>query len=73
MLHSKIPKKSLAFIILLATISEREKEILIDRFYHKKTMEEVAQKFDITRPRVQQIENRLLTKIQKYFDFHFYD
>lgn len=57
---------------ILETLDEREKKILILRFGLKgeepHTLEEVAQKFDLTRERIRQIEVTALGKIRSRFE-----
>lgn len=59
---------------LLSNLDDREKSILIYRFGLKEeevhTLEEVAQKFDITRERVRQIEAIALSKVRAMFVEH---
>jgi RNA polymerase sigma-32 factor len=51
----------------LKILDEREKEILYDRklIDEPKTLEELSQKYKISRERVRQIENRAFEKVQK--------
>jgi RNA polymerase sigma-32 factor len=51
----------------LKVLDEREKEILYDRklIDEPKTLEELSQKYKISRERVRQIENRAFEKVQK--------
>ncbi|MFA5126486.1 MAG: sigma-70 family RNA polymerase sigma factor [Patescibacteria group bacterium] len=57
---------------ILAALSDREREIIKLRHglsgYEKKTLEEIGQKYKVTRERVRQIENTALKKITKNFD-----
>ena len=48
-------------------LNDREKEILFDRRLNEepKTLEELSQKFKISRERIRQIENRAFDKLQK--------
>ena len=48
-------------------LNEREKEILFDRRLNEepKTLEELSQKYNISRERIRQIENRAFEKLQK--------
>ncbi|MEB3245003.1 MAG: sigma-70 family RNA polymerase sigma factor [Vampirovibrionales bacterium] len=54
---------------LLETLRPREKDVLVLRFGlldgNKKTLEEVGQKFEISRERVRQIETRAINKLRK--------
>ena len=53
----------------LSTLSEREREVIILFFgigmKHGLTLEEIGTKFDLTRERVRQIENKAFEKLQK--------
>ena len=48
-------------------LNDREKEILFDRRLNEepKTLEELSQKYEISRERIRQIENRAFEKLQK--------
>ena len=69
MLQSNLPKNTKVFANFLAELSDRDRVLLIERFYRKKPMEKVAQQFNITRSRVQQIEDRLITEIELAFSY----
>ena len=53
---------------ILNKLSERERTVLIDRYGldggEEKTLEQVGQKFGVTRERVRQIEAKALRKLQ---------
>ena len=51
----------------MSVLNEREKEILFDRRLNEepKTLEELSQKYSISRERIRQIENRAFEKLQK--------
>ena len=51
----------------ISILNEREKEILFDRRLNEepKTLEELSQKYNISRERIRQIENRAFEKLQK--------
>ena len=51
----------------LHVLDEREKEILYDRrlIDEPKTLEELSQKYKVSRERIRQIENRAFEKVQK--------
>jgi len=51
----------------MSVLNEREKEILFDRRLNEepKTLEELSQKYNISRERIRQIENRAFEKLQK--------
>jgi len=51
----------------MSILNEREKEILFDRRLNEepKTLEELSQKYNISRERIRQIENRAFEKLQK--------
>ena len=51
----------------MSILNEREKEILFDRRLNEepKTLEELSQKYSISRERIRQIENRAFEKLQK--------
>lgn len=52
----------------LEQLNEREREILLSRRMQEQpaTLEELSQKYDISRERVRQVENRAFEKIQEY-------
>jgi len=51
----------------IVVLNEREKEILFDRQLNDepKTLEELSQKYKVSRERIRQIENRAFEKLQK--------
>ncbi len=51
----------------MSVLDEREKEILQDRrlIDEPKTLEELSQKYKVSRERIRQIENRAFEKLQK--------
>ena len=51
----------------MKVLDKREKEILHDRklLDEPKTLEELSQKYKISRERIRQIENRAFEKVQK--------
>ena len=51
----------------MSILNEREKKILFDRRLNEepKTLEELSQKYNISRERIRQIENRAFEKLQK--------
>lgn len=49
----------------LEILPDREKTTIIDRFYHGKTLMEVATKLKLSYERVRQIERRALNKLQR--------
>ena len=51
----------------LHVLDEREKDILYDRrlIDEPKTLEELSQKYKVSRERIRQIENRAFDKVQK--------
>lgn len=53
-------------------LNEKEKIILFERMYADtpKTLQELGEKFKITRERVRQLESRLIKKLKKYFEAH---
>ena len=57
---------------MLAALPEREREVIEMRYGiadgRSRTLQEVALKFNITRERVRQIENRTLKKLQRLPD-----
>ena len=57
---------------VLSTLTHRERKVIELRFglkgEHPRTLEEVGQKFDVTRERIRQIEAKTLAKLQAYRD-----
>ena len=73
--HMPMPADAAADVLLkeqleevLSTLSEREQEVLRLRFGlddgHARTLEEVGQKFHVTRERIRQIESKALRKLK---------
>ena len=50
-------------------LKEKEKEVFSQRLFSEvpKTLQELADKYGLTRERVRQIESRVVTKMQKFF------
>jgi RNA polymerase primary sigma factor len=57
---------------ILATLTHRERKVIELRFGlaggHPRTLEEVGQKFGVTRERIRQIEAKTLAKLKSYRD-----
>jgi RNA polymerase primary sigma factor len=57
---------------VLSGLPQRERKVIELRFglsdEHPRTLEEVSQKFGVTRERIRQIENKTLAKLQSYRD-----
>ena len=57
---------------VLGTLTHRERKVIELRFglkgEHPRTLEEVGQKFDVTRERIRQIEAKTLAKLKSYRD-----
>ena len=55
---------------LRETLNDKEKAILADRLLSDEplTLQDIADKFDISRERVRQIEANLLKKMREYFE-----
>ncbi len=57
---------------VLGTLTHRERKVIELRFglkgEHPRTLEEVGQKFGVTRERIRQIESKTLTKLKAYRD-----
>jgi RNA polymerase primary sigma factor len=57
---------------VLSTLTHRERKVIELRFglkgEHARTLEEVGQKFGVTRERIRQIEAKTLTKLKSYRD-----
>lgn len=69
MLRSKLPKNARLFIRLIDTLSDRDKNILIDRFIGNLSLRDTADKYHISRTRVEQIENKIIKDIDNLFNF----
>jgi RNA polymerase sigma-32 factor len=65
--RQELDQKHVLLQTALKVLDEREKEILYDRklIDEPKTLEELSQKYKISRERVRQIENRAFEKVQK--------
>ena len=57
----------MVFIKLLNELSVRDRIILVDRFIKYKSMEQVSEKLNLTKPRIQQLENKLIKLIDDAF------
>ena len=53
-----------ALTLVLGTLTAREERVIRERFFHGKTLEEVGQKFCVTRDRIRQIQNKAIRKLQ---------
>ncbi len=64
-LHSKLMKEAFA-----AVLDSREKAVLRARFLEddEQTLEEVGEKFGVTRERIRQVQNIALGKVRRYFE-----
>jgi len=51
---------------ILSTLPQREKNIILDRFYHDKTLQGIGNKLGITRERVRLLESNALRDIRKH-------
>jgi|TARA_R100001530_G_scaffold135693_1_gene113564 DNA-directed RNA polymerase specialized sigma subunit len=69
MLQSKLPQNAKSFIKILAHLSDRDRNLLIERFIKNKSMKEVAIDFKITDTRVQQIEDSIIKHIDETFSY----
>jgi DNA-directed RNA polymerase specialized sigma subunit len=69
MLQSRIPQNAQAFINILVKMTSRDRNILIERFHKNKSMHEVAKQLKLTKPRIQQIEDQWIKKIDQTFEF----
>ena len=70
---SEIMQKE-ALDLVLGTLTHRERKVIELRFglkgEHPRTLEEVGQKFGVTRERIRQIEAKTLAKLRAYRDSH---
>ena len=70
---SEIMQKE-ALDMVLGTLTHRERKVIELRFglkgEHPRTLEEVGQKFGVTRERIRQIEAKTLAKLRAYRDSH---
>jgi len=66
--YLKLELKKTIFKVIQENLKERESEVLISRFGlvggQPKTLEEIGQKFNVTRERIRQIEARALLKLK---------
>ena len=65
--HQETTKRKALLDKAMNILNDREKEILFDRRLNEepKTLEELSQKYKISRERIRQIENRAFEKLQK--------
>ena len=68
MLRKNISDNTNVFIKLLSMLSARDRTILVDRFCKYKSMEQVAEKLGLTKPRIQQLEDKLVRVIDQSFE-----
>lgn len=69
MLAKNLSKESKLFIELLSFLSERDSIILIQRFKYNKSLKEVAKDLGVSNMAIKEREDRLLTKIDRHFDY----
>jgi RNA polymerase sigma factor (sigma-70 family) len=69
MLRKNIPEKIYKIIQLIASLDDKERKLLLARFYYDKTLKQVAEQRGITSARVKQIEDELIKDIQKQIDY----
>lgn len=69
MQNNNLSENARAFINILASLKEQERLILIDRFYHRRTMQSVAKKLNLTQTRINQIEDKVIEKIDQIFNY----
>jgi RNA polymerase sigma factor (sigma-70 family) len=67
--QNNLSENARAFINILGGMSEQDKTILIDRFFKKRTLKSVSQKIGMSEVRVQQIEDKLIDKIDQIFNY----
>lgn len=57
----------------LAELSERERQIIVNTYFHKKTSAQTAMLLGMTAGNVRVVQNRVLIKIRKYFEAQGYE
>lgn len=70
MLTNKLPINVKTFISLLNELSQRDKQMLIDRFEKGLSLKQVAKKNKISDSRAKQIEDKLIKHIDLEFDLN---
>ena len=50
---------------MMESLNEIEKEILVDRYFNKKTQVAIAEKLDVSQMTVSRIEKRVIEKLRK--------
>ena len=57
--------------ILKENLDSRAFNVLQDRFWKGKTLEEIGKNYNVTRERIRQIETKALRKLKNFFKLHF--
>jgi len=67
MIKHNLPQFSRTFINVLHDMSDRDRNILIDRFVHRKTQKEVSIELKVTPQWIKAIEDKIIEDINKRF------
>jgi len=69
-LTNNLPTDVKTFIDVLGGLSERDRDLLINRFFKGMSMKEVAKQIGVTDSRVKQLEDKLIREIELSFELH---
>lgn len=67
--HEKIVTDRLLIRQLLDTLDEKERKIIILRYYKNKTQSDIAEEIGITQVQVSRLEKKILNKLKKQINF----
>ena len=69
MLKNNLPTNVKVFINILTTLSDRDRIILIERFYVGKTLKQMARKFNTSDVNIKLWEDKVIDRIEESFKF----
>lgn len=69
MRDKNIPKNTRAFISLLKELNRKELKIIKMRFIEERTLVEVGNYYGVTNQAIKDREDKLIKKIESYFDY----
>lgn len=66
----KLPYELQTVISAWGELNPRQQDILIQRYHMQKTLEQVSKKYNISRERVRQLEEKALNKLHTNLESH---